>query len=90
MTQRGGDREGEAWGFLHHSLKFLIAGKHDSPDGVPVGLIGLPLARLPLGPQARALLPIFHLKTDTAHVSDFSSSPAAHKEKPSPGLLQDS
>lgn len=83
MTQRerDGDGERQAWSFLHHSLKFLIAGKHDSPDGVTVGLIGLPLAGLPLGPQARALLPIFCLKTDTACVSDFSSLPAARKEK---------
>lgn len=92
MTQRerDGDGERQAWGFLHCSLKFLIAGKHDSPDGVAVGLVGLPLAGLPLGPQARALLPIFSLKTDAACVSDCSSSPAAHKEKASPGPLQDS
>lgn len=93
MTQRKRQRWRETGlGFLHHSLKFLVAGKHDSPDSISVSLVGLPLVGLPLGPQARSLLPIFHLETDTTRISYFCSLPAssACKEKPSPALLQDS
>lgn len=60
-------------GFLHCSLKFLIAGKHDPADSITVGLVGLPLGGLPWGPQTRALPPVVCLQTDTACVSDFAS-----------------
>lgn len=59
-------------GFLQRSLKLLIAGKHDPPHGITVGLVGLPLGGLPWGPQPRALPPVFCLQTDTARVSDCS------------------
>lgn len=86
------DRDGRrAWGFVHHLLKFLIAGKHHPPDGVAVGLIGLPPVGPPLGPQARSPLPIFCLKqtTTTTDLSDFCWSPTAHRGTASPGLPQD-
>lgn len=59
-------------GFLQRSLKLLIAGKHDPPHSITVGLVGLPLGGLPWGPQPRALPPVFCLRTDTACLSDFS------------------